>query len=176
MSAEAMKWARRQKLGIPSLNRLADALAALVNEKHNGCLYHSQRSIAERARYGTRTVRRLLADLETLGVIQRARRSRGQGRGRTTDLIRLRLDQDFTFTKDEATALLQAAKMASCNAVQPESYKRPSCHLQAAKMAGDDKLCDQPKSRTVNPREHGVVVVGTTHVGARLAVVNGGRA
>lgn len=176
MSSEAMKWAKQQSIGSGPHARALDVLAQLANENKGHSLIHSQRTIATRLHCSVRTARTLLTDLEILKVIQRARRSRGRGRGRTTDLIRLRLDQTFSFTRDQIRTLLQAAKAASCKSPEFESYKRQFSHLQAAETAGDRITTDQPK-KIIYPREQDLVGGNTREAGKpALTVVPGGRA
>lgn len=175
MSSEAMKWAKQQTIESGPHARALDVLAQLANEKKGHSLFHSQRTIAARMHCSVRTARNLLADLEALKMIQRARRSRGRGLGRTSDLIRLRIDKSFTYTRDQIRTLLQAAKAASCKSSGSENYKRQILHLQAASSAGDRSTTDQPKN--IHPREQDLVE-GTTRESAKpnLVVVAGGKA
>ena len=177
MSSIAMKWAKDQVIGSGPHARALDVLAQLANEAKGHSLFHSQRVIAARMRCSLRTARSLLADLETLKIIQRARRSRGRGRGRTTDLIRLRIDQNFTFTREQIRTLLQAAKPAACKSAPTVSYKRQLSQLQAAETAGHDQPLDQQKKGSIQ-KELGVVVGNTREAVAAptLRVVNGGLA
>lgn len=178
MSSEAMKWAKLQSIESGPLSRALDVLAQLANERQGHSLFHSQATIAARLHCSVRTARNLLADLETLKVIQRARRSRGRGLGRTTDLIRLRTDQNFTFTKDQIRTLLQAAKVAGCNRASTGSYNRQISHLQPAETAGDRSTSDQQKE-VVNQEgqpQGSQSALGVTSDKPALRVVAGGRA
>lgn len=177
MSSEAMKWAKAQTIENGPLARALDVLAQLANAEKGHSLFHSQKTIAARLHCSVRTARNLLADLETLRIIQRARRSRGRGLGRTTDLIRLRLDQSFTFDKDQIRTLLQAAKPAACKSPLGGSYKRQLSHLQAAETAGHDQPLDQQKKRIIQ-QEQGLVrgEAHETPAVPALRVVSGGRA
>lgn len=176
MSSAAMKWAKEQAIENGPLARALDVLAQLANEKKSNSLFHSQRTIAARMRCSVRTARNLLAELETLTIIQRARRSRGRGLGRTTDMIRLRMDQNFSFTKDQIRTLLQAAKVAGCKSPSAGSYKRQISHLQAAETAGHDQPLDQHQevsNQEIEPQEYQSAPGGRKPT---LLVVNGGRA
>lgn len=178
MSSDAMKWARRQMIENGPLSRALDVVAQLANGQKGYSLFHSQRTIASRLHCNVRTARRLLDQLERLGIIQRAHRSRGRGQGRTSDLIKLRVDRDFTFTKEQIRTLLQADKIAASKPLASPTYKRTFSHLQAEKMPGHDQLSDQQKKEAVYPREQDLVR-GNTHArggGPRLAVLAGGRA
>ncbi|MEO6013933.1 MAG: helix-turn-helix domain-containing protein [Devosia sp.] len=177
MSSAAMKWAKAQTIESGPHARALDVLAKLANENKGHSLFHSQATIAARMHCSLRTARSLLADLERLRIIQRARRSRGRGLGRTTDLIRLRMDKTFTFTRDQIKTLLQAAETASCKSLGSESYNRQVLHLQAAETAGDRITTDQPKKESI--QEEQFLDVGNTReaaTGPTLRVVNGGRA
>src|SRR6185503_11569505 len=114
MSGAAMKWARQQRIAHAGLTHLVSTLAEVADGK--GATWRSQASIAERMALTDRCIRKWLRALELLGVIQRAHRSNGRG-GRTSDLIRLRLDRQFTLTRNAIRAILQPEQRAGRNEV-----------------------------------------------------------
>lgn len=104
MSVAAMKWAKRQRIRTTCrvvLNSLADRA-----DKDNKC-WPSQATLAADTGLAVRTVRLVLAEMETVGVISRQHRGNGYG-GRASDLITLNIDHDFDLmetveqTDDEA--------------------------------------------------------------------------
>lgn len=166
MSSAAMKWARRQTIAHSGLRNLVTTLAVAVDK--TGCTWQSQATLAADMSVSVRCVRYWLGALDTLGLVQRAHRSNGRG-GRTSDLIRLRLDRDFTITREGARAVLQAARGAGRN----PSSKRQKLHFQQAPGA-DDQGSDQLKE--VLATQEDLAQVSQSALGRTLRVVNGGRA
>lgn len=137
-----MKWAKRQQIPSGPLARALDVLAMLVDD--NNSTFKSQKTIAGRMRCSLRTVWQHLNDLETLGIIQRSRRSRGRGRGRTSDVIFLRVDQDFIFTRDQLSDVLHRAKSASFKRAPHKDYNSQFSSMQLAENAEHEEHSDQP--------------------------------
>jgi hypothetical protein len=179
MSSAAMKWARRQSIEHRGLVHLVATLAAAADAR--GQSWRAQGTLADQMAVSVRSVRLWLLALERLGVIQRIGRSRGRGLGRSSDLVRLRLDRQFTLTREAVRAILQPAKAAACNAnvqasdnAATETYNRQTAHLQPANAAGD-KVSDQQKvviNQGEQPQDHQSAQRGK----AGLRVLDGGRA
>jgi hypothetical protein len=171
MSGNAMKWAREQHIAHAGLKYLVDVLAMDVDSR--GFTWRSQLNLAEQLAVSERAVRQRLAALEKLGVIQRGHRSNGAG-GRSSDVIRLRIDLQFTITKATAKALLQPAKSAGSD---PNPNRQIST-AQPANSAGD-KGSDQLKSEIATQEPLELSPQSALRVGGRnatLRVLNGGRA
>jgi hypothetical protein len=166
MSSAAMKWAREQRIAHAGLTHLTGTLAAFSDEK--GVTWRSQATLAERMAVTERCVRRWLRALEKLGVIQRAHRSNGRG-GRTSDLIRLRLDRQFTLTREAVRAILLPEQRAGKNEV---SYRNKTSFLpeQRAGEKGSD-----PLKVEMGTQEGLEPISQSAQWGAGLRVVNGGR-
>ncbi len=95
MSAEAMKWAKEQKLtGTAKVTLLA--LAWYANTK--GEAWPSQQTLADHTGLGVRTIRRAMAALEALGAIKRRVRSKGAA-GRSSDHVELPLQRTLRVPK-----------------------------------------------------------------------------
>jgi hypothetical protein len=177
MSSAAMKWARAQRVEHRGLTFLIATLAAVADSR--GQTWRAQGTLAEQMAVSERSVRLWLQALEKLGVIQRARRSKGRGLGRSSDLIRLRLDRQFTLTRPTVRAILQPANPAACNGVSGASYNRQNLHLQPANPAGD-KLRGSTEGRKIGSQEK-LAQDSKSALGApggekpTLLVVNGGR-
>jgi hypothetical protein len=127
--------------------------------------------LAEQLSVSERAVRQRLSVLEKLGVIQRAHRSNGAG-GRSSDMIRLRVDLQFTITKATAKAMFQPAKSAGSKSIP----NRQISTAQPANSAGD-KGSDQ--SRLEISTQEGTPDYQSAEGKSRkptLAVLAGGRA
>lgn len=176
MSSAAMKWARQQRVEHRGLTFLIATLAAVSDSR--GQTWRMQATLADQMAVSERSVRLWLLALEKLGVIQRARRSRGRGLGRSSDLIRLRLDRQFTLTGEAVRAILQPAKPAACNLTPSDTYNRQNLHLQPANAAGDK---DRDQSRVEISTQEKLDSISQSALRApgekpTLLVVNGGRA
>jgi helix-turn-helix protein len=86
MSVEAMSWALKQRTGSTAHKAVLLALADRAGFEWE--CWPSQATIAAETEMSERSVRRILADLEERGFIERAHRGNAQG-GRSTDLITL---------------------------------------------------------------------------------------
>jgi hypothetical protein len=91
VSAEAMNWAKRQKVGGPGPKAVLMALADYADERHS--CHPGQALLAEITEQSERTVRGQLALLESAGLLRREPRFRTEGRGRTSDRYFLAVDQ-----------------------------------------------------------------------------------
>jgi hypothetical protein len=145
MSSAAMKWAAQQTVQHPGLSHLLSILSAVADKR--GQTWRSQLTLAQQMAVTERCVRKYLRALERLGVVQRAHRSNGRG-GRTSDLIRLRLDRQFTITKEAARAILQPEQRSGKN---PSSY-RNNTPFQPEPRSGE-KGSDQQKE-VIYQEEH----------------------
>jgi hypothetical protein len=86
-NAQAVSWARRQKLENASQAAALLVLAAYADEY--GRCWPSQETIALETSQSVKSVERALARLEGLGKVVRTKRSKGRGGGRRSDLIKL---------------------------------------------------------------------------------------
>lgn len=86
MSVEAIVWAKRTRFGSPHKKLIVLVLADYADEAWS--CFPGQVLIADQTELGERTVRRLLAELESDGVIRREHRQRPDG-SRTSDRIYL---------------------------------------------------------------------------------------
>ncbi|MBB4407075.1 hypothetical protein [Agrobacterium radiobacter] len=68
----------------------------------------TREDLADRLDVAERTARRGITALETLGIVSRSRRQASERRGRAADLISLKLDHDFTLTKEQ---IMRAKRM-----------------------------------------------------------------
>lgn len=164
-----MKWLQCQDIAHAGTSFMIQTLCMIVDRR--GATWQSQLSMARIMGVGERTVRRYLAVLESLQIIQRAYRSNGRG-GRTSDLIRIRLDRNFSVSRREVRALLKAPDLAGSNSI---SY-RPTAHVLPANLARDQ--VSDPLSKRFKPREL-ELASGTRDAGAQravLRVLGGGRA
>lgn len=171
MSSRAMKWAQQQIVANEGLAHLLNVLA-MAADRH-GCSWRSQLTLAEQLAVSERAVRQRLAALAMLGIIQRAHRSNGRG-GRSSDMVRLRLDRQFTVTKAVARAALQPANSAGSK----QSSNRQISSFQPADSAGD-KVSEQLKVESYqekHPQSLQSAQRARTGEKPTLAVVNGGRA
>lgn len=171
MSSAAMKWAARQAVQHQGLSHLVAILAAVADKR--GQTWRSQLTLAQQMAVTERCVRKYLRALERLGIVQRMHRSNGRG-GRSSDLIRLRLDRQFTITREAAIAILQPEPRSARN----QSSNRNNTPFQPEPRSGD-KDSDQQKlvittQGDVTPSSQ------SAQRGAdrkpKLAIVNGGRA
>ena len=168
MSSAAMKWARQQTVAHAGLRSLVTALAVAVDS--NGCTWRAQATLADDMAISIRCVRYWLAALDRLGIVQRAHRSNGRG-GRGSDLIKLRLDKNFTVTREAARAVLQQARGAG----RKQSSKRHIAHFQQAPGA-DDQVRDQLKVEdTIQQGSPDPKLVEGLERKTTWRVVNGGR-
>lgn len=171
MSSVAMKWAAVQAVQHPGLSHLVSVLAAVADKK--GQTWRSQLTLAQQMAVTERCVRKYLRALERLGVVQRAHRSNGRG-GRSSDLIRLRLDRQFTITKEAARAILQPEQRSG----RKPSSNRNNTPFQPEPRSGD-KVSDQLKVEIDNQGEPQGLVRGETWESVdgarRLTAIPGGR-
>jgi hypothetical protein len=86
MSVQAITWALDYDAGSVTEKVLLLVLANYANEF--GVSWPSQKTLADQTALGERTVRRVLADMDTRGVIRRIPRRRGNG-SRQSDMILL---------------------------------------------------------------------------------------
>lgn len=100
MSGPAIIWARHQNAGAPHLQSLLAAIAVRVGPQ--GTTFVSQATLADDVKTKVRQVRRSLAILERLGIIER--RIRNTRKGRTSDLIILALHRSFDVDRQALTA------------------------------------------------------------------------
>lgn len=92
-----MTWAKRVRVGGPSHRAVLFVLADYADEK--GSCYPGQDTIAEQAGMSTRTVVRVMGELEAAGVLSRKRRYHGLIR--TSDRVHLNLsDQEAPYLTD----------------------------------------------------------------------------
>lgn len=171
MSGPAMRWALTQRVANPGLTQLIAALARIADKK--GCSWRAQATLAEELAVSERTIRLRLAVLEKLGVIQRAHRSNGRG-GRSSDLIRLRLDCQFTITKATARAVVEQVSSIGRKA----SSNRQISTFQPANSAGDKGREQLHQEEGTQGKLEPIYQSALRGTGARppaLSVVNGGR-
>ena len=84
MSVQAITWAYEQAIGSPVCKFV---LTTIANEAgKDGITFRGQRSLAQLCACTTRTVMTHMAELEELGLLARARRTRANG-SRTSDWI-----------------------------------------------------------------------------------------
>ena len=86
MSVQAITWALDYAAGSVTEKVILLVLANYANEY--GISWPSQKTLADQTALGERTVRRVLADMDTRGVIRRIPRRRGNG-SRQSDMILL---------------------------------------------------------------------------------------
>lgn len=119
MSAEAMKWAKRQPItGTPKAVLLA--LAWYANK--NGVGWPSQQTLADYAGLGVRTVRRALVTLEDRNAIRRRPRSRG-AYGRSSDHIELPIWREVTPLKRAVRPSLPTGQSGRLRSTPPENLQ-----------------------------------------------------
>lgn len=91
MSSEALSWAKRTSFGGPVPKAVMLVLADYADE--DGSCFPGQARVAGETETSERTVRRVLAELETVGALHREPRYRTDGHGgRTSDRIFLHLE------------------------------------------------------------------------------------
>lgn len=170
MSSVAMKWAAGQSVQHQGLSHLVSVLAAAADKR--GQTWRSQLTLAQQMAVTERCVRKYLRALERLGILQRAHRSNGRG-GRSSDLIRLRLDRQFTITREAAQAILQPEPRSARN----HSSNRNNTPFQPERGSGD-KDSDQLKvviTQEEQPQDYQSAQRAADRK-PTLAVVNGRRA
>jgi hypothetical protein len=86
MSNAAVNWARRVTTGNPARKAVLMVLADYADEEWS--CFPGQERLSTETELSTRTIGRALSDLEEVGLIRRARRTRGDG-SRTSDRIYL---------------------------------------------------------------------------------------
>ncbi len=126
MSKPARDWLKRQKIDDKGLMSILGVLASV---EQDGVCQITQPRIAEKMDVADRTVRRLLATLEALGVVHRSKQSEWGKRGRASDLIYLSLDLDFNISRE---AILSAK---SGDGLTGQNGQCPNGHF-AAKLSG----------------------------------------
>lgn len=135
MSAEAMKWAKAQKLtGTAKVTLLA--LAWYANT--NGEAWPSQQTLADHTGLGVRTIRRAMATLEACGAIKRRVRSQGAA-GRSSDHVELPLHRTLRVPKKPRRRSVptgQSGRMGKANS-QPANLSVPTG--QSGRGIGSDQ-------------------------------------
>lgn len=116
MSSAAIKWARAQRMPSGPLTTMLAAIASRAD--HAGMTFASQTLFAKDMGYSDRTVRKLLWQLEYLGVIKRHPRSNGKT-GRSSDRLVMQLDQQFSLSKADLPSNRKKLPEAK---FQPEIY------------------------------------------------------
>lgn len=91
MSYEAQAWARKIRCGTPSRKAVLMLLANCADQ--DGRCWPTVRYIAESAEFAERTVQQALADLESMGFMEREARKHESGASRS-NLFRLKLEVD----------------------------------------------------------------------------------
>jgi DNA-binding transcriptional MocR family regulator len=138
VSAEAMKWAKRQPItGSPKAVLLA--LAWYANK--TGVGWPSQQTLADYTGLGVRTVRRALVTLEDRNVIRRRPRSRG-ALGRSSDHIELPIWREVAPLKRTIRPLLptgQSGRLRGKN----EPYSQPANLTVPTGQSGRGIVSDQ---------------------------------
>jgi DNA-binding transcriptional MocR family regulator len=160
VSSEASKWALRQAVSDGGLKNVLSTIGWCADNE--GVAYPSQKTIAGKCGLSERSVRRLMAQLEALGLIQRHKRSRGS-QGRTSDLIVLQMHKDFTVTKAQIQAL---RKGVSYSDSQPAILASATGHSDRG--IGSDQ-------KTPSQGENSGKIVGSNTRTQSLRVLRGGR-
>ena len=130
MSGEAMKWARDQRFGAIGLKAMVNAIAARADAK--GTTWAAQATLAADMGASVRHVRRLLCELQALGVIERKARSGGRI-GRLSDVVSLPLHKTFDVAASEVRkARRTASKRTTVSGWKPkfqaDKFVVPSGH------------------------------------------------
>ncbi|MGV2049302.1 hypothetical protein ACQZ48_04390 [Agrobacterium sp. 22-209-1] len=99
MSTTATTWLKRQVIPDRTLMAILKVLSRCADDV--GACGITREELADRLDVAERTARRGITALETLGLVSRSRRQASERRGRAADLICLKLDHDFTLTKEQ---------------------------------------------------------------------------
>jgi DNA-binding transcriptional ArsR family regulator len=143
MSAAVMKWAREQKIADPTLLLTLRALAWLADKNTDTCR-KSQAIIAAEAGLRDRAVRDALVLLEQMGLIKRARRSKGKY-GRDIDEIHFPVGDSFNVSKATVRVhrkSLRPPLQPARGAASTKSSNRHDVPLQPARGAGEYNTVD----------------------------------
>jgi hypothetical protein len=157
MSLEAMLWAKKVRTGTASRKAVLLVLADYADESAE--CFPGQKLIAAETELGERTVRRLLAELEEVGLLERTERRRDDGY-RTSDRIRLVLGHPG----------LPAKLAGSDGPTSPASDDTLTGHLQQtspANMAGQESTVGTDRGTDSTPPTPPVAVtldLGTSSV------------
>lgn len=136
MSAAARKWLSRLHVGGASQRLVLGALADAADK--NGRVNLSQTIIAQRTGLTDRTVRTVLAALETDGMVRRDHRSAGGKTGRISDLIHLNMEE---------TAVVQPEKFSGNDAGATGKNFRLQTVVQPEKFSVAPTMAPEPKKR-----------------------------
>lgn len=155
MSSQAVAWAIVHKAGSMSAKACLLSIANYANEY--GECWASQATLAEGAECSVRQLRRVLADLEELGLIERERRG-GAGKGRDTDMIRLRMRELPAILTSKRREEEQPDKLAGSQATGHHVRGASGHPVRGAtgQMRGGNRtmVSDNPKNPTLsNERE-----------------------
>ncbi|MEH3108999.1 MAG: hypothetical protein PGN22_02710 [Agrobacterium cavarae] len=99
MSSIATAWLKRQVVPDRTLMAILKVLSRCADDA--GACGITREILADRMGVAERTARRGISALEMLGLISCSRRQAAERRGRAADLINLKLDREFTLTKEQ---------------------------------------------------------------------------
>lgn len=136
MSIEALMWAKQHKTGSPTRKAILIILANYADERWS--CYPSQETIAEQAECSSRTVRTVLAEWESTGLISREVRMKDHGRGRTSDRIFIHSDYDQPETDARPTGNSRPDQPEAVSGKEKEEQKdeQNSCSSAMNTFAG----------------------------------------
>ncbi|WP_035227756.1 hypothetical protein [Agrobacterium tumefaciens] len=142
MSSTATAWLKRQDIPDRTLMAILKVLSRCADDA--GACGITREELADRLDVAERTARRGVTALEALGIVSRSRRQASERRGRAADLISLKLDHDFTLTKEQImgakrmgptgqNVLLNVGDQPDILSAGPKEKKLPTLYKERAR-------------------------------------------